>query len=214
MHKTADRKQGVMIDMATLYLVDDDTLFESQVASLTRRLGIGFQPFLTGEQCLGHGVPNGPACLVTDFHLLGMSGLQLQHRLSQQGNPVPVIFVVRQPDTSLTVRAMQQGAVTVLDKPVDEAMFQRVIMAAIEKSQSTRRIDRPHIDLSYRVSELTLKEQDVLNLILQGAPNKAIARQLGVSLRTIEVRRQNIFRKTKTRSVAELVRCVLERRER
>jgi FixJ family two-component response regulator len=102
----------------------------------------------------------------------------------------------------------------VLDKPVDEAMFQRVIMAAIEKSQSTRRIDRPHIDLSYRVSELTLKEQDVLNLILQGAPNKAIARQLGVSLRTIEVRRQNIFRKTKTRSVAELVRCVLERRER
>lgn len=202
-----------MIDMATLYLVDDDGLFESQVSSLASRLGMTFKPFLTAEQLLSHGPENSPACIVTDYHLLGMNGLQLQHRLSQQGQSVPVIFVVRQPDTAMTVRAMRQGAITVLDKPVDEILLQRAIVTAVEKSNASRRVDRPHVDLSYRVPELTTKEQDVLNLILQGAPNKAIANQLGVSLRTIEVRRQNIFRKTKTRSVAELVRRVLERRE-
>lgn len=201
-----------MNDQATLYVVDDDMLFQVKLGTLARRMNLNCETFMTAEQFLHHGLTAGPLCVVSDFRLLGMSGLQMQKRLAERGIFAPMVFTIRQPDTALTVQAMQQGAITVLDKPSSEDDLQNAIKKAIDVSRRSRRLDAPHWDQTYCVSELTIKEQDVLNLILQGATNKSIAKQLGVSLRTVEVRRQHIFRKTKTRSVAELVRRVLERR--
>ncbi len=201
-----------MNDQATLYVVDDDMLFQVKLGNLAQRMSMVYESFMTAEQFLHHGLAAGPVCVVSEFRLLGISGLQMQKKLAERGVFAPMVFVIRQPETALTVQAMQQGAVTVLDKPASEEELMHAIQKAIDLSRRSRRLDAPHWDTTYCVSELTIKEQDVLNLILQGATNKSIAKQLGVSLRTVEVRRQHIFRKTKTRSVAELVRRVLERR--
>ncbi len=123
---------------------------------------------------------------------------------------MPIIFVTAYAETALTVQAMQQGALHVLEKPFSQQRLCDLLWRAFENSQQIWRIDQRHQAVRQRLSLLTSKEQLVLKKILAGRSNKQIAIDLDISIRTVEARRLEIFKKTGTTSVAELVRTVIE----
>ena len=166
--------------------------------------------YATAEAFLNELGPEACGCVVTEFRLLGINGIDLQQALAADGFALPVIFVTAYPETTLTVSAMQNGAVTVLEKPFREQELWDSISKALRRNQTIMRIDAKHSEFRRRLTRLTKKEREVLDLLMQGEPNKAIANSLNISLRTVEARRHNIFKKTSTDSIAELVRMILQ----
>jgi FixJ family two-component response regulator len=198
-----------MNDNATIYLIDDDVFVQKHMTLLARQMGVGCQTFLTAEQFLNAYAGQHPTCVVAEFRLLGMDGIRLQETMVAQGISLPIIFLTAHAFTEMTVRAMKNGAVTVFDKPCSERALAREIQAALLLNDEMSQANQHHLEVRQRVAQLTDKECQVLDLMMEGKPNKVIAKRLGVSLRTVEVRRQHIFQKMNTRSVAELVRLVL-----
>jgi FixJ family two-component response regulator len=173
-------------------------------------MGLPAREFPSAEAFLAEYQPGNPGCLVTDVRMLGMSGLELQEELNRRGIRLPVIVLTAHARTPLTVRAMQAGAVTLLDKPYQQddlwdAIRRALARDAVSRAEATRRDE-----LRANIASLTPAERTVLERIVQGQPNKLIAKQLGVSLRTVENRRQAVIEKMRADSVAELVRMVIE----
>jgi FixJ family two-component response regulator len=142
--------------------------------------------------------------------MLGMSGIELQERLAREGITLSVIVLTAYPDTQTTVRAIKGGAVTLLEKPCRDQELWDAIRAALAGDVEQSRREARLREVRRRLETLTPAETRVLERIVQGDSNKAMARRLGVSVRTIEVRRQRIFQKLDSESVAELVRMYLE----
>jgi len=142
--------------------------------------------------------------------MLGMSGIELQERLARQGITLAVVVLTAYPDTQTTVRAIKGGAVTLLEKPCRDQELWDAIRTALAHDREESRREARQREIRQRLESLTPAELQVLERIVQGDSNKAMARQLGVSVRTIEVRRQRIFHKLASESVAELVRMYLE----
>ncbi len=141
---------------------------------------------------------------------MGMNGIELQESLASDCMTLPIIFVTAHPETAFTVRAMQNGAITVLDKPHSEQELWDAIRKGVSLDQAVRRIDERRGEVRRRLARLTQKERQVLDLLVDGKTNKAIAGQLGISIRTVEARRHQLFKKTRTDSVAELVKLILQ----
>lgn len=196
-----------------VHVVDRDPQLRSQIQQLSTELDATWSFYDDAEQFLAKQRDQASGCVVADFRLEGMCGLRLPEELRRRRLAWPLVFVATQPRTHEVVRAMQDGAVTVLEKPTSAGDLLAALDLALSKSRTLLRIDSRHAVLRDRLARLTPKEEQVLDMVMVGKPNKVIARRLGVSLRTVEVRRQNIFRKTETRSVAELVQLVLEARD-
>jgi FixJ family two-component response regulator len=204
----------LMTQPPTVFIVDPDAESQAQVAQIVKEMRIASKRFASAETFLESESAHLPGCLVTEFRLLGMNGIELQESLTADHITLPVIFVTSHPETSLIVRAMRNGAVTVLEKPFSGQELWDTIRQALSLDQSIRRIDARHDDNRRRLARLTPKERLVLDLLVKGKPNKAIAKQLGVSVRTVENRRQQIFKKTGADSVAQLVRLIIQATER
>jgi FixJ family two-component response regulator len=140
----------------------------------------------------------------------GMSGIELQERLLERNIPIPVIVLTAYPRTRVTVRAMAAGAVTLLEKPYDEEELWDAIRKALARDASRREGIQRQREIRQRVDQLTAGERAVMDLIVQGQPNKTIAKRLEISVRAVENRRSAIFSKMRADSVAELVRLVIE----
>lgn len=197
----------------TIFVVDDDVFVQRHLDLLARQMGVRFQSYLTAEQFLNAYAGEHPACIVSEFRLLGMHGNKFQEVLMQREINLPLIFLTGHAETESVVAAMKNGATTVLDKPCSEHLLARVIHEALLRDDEAQQVVEQWAEVRQRVAQLTAKECQVLDLMMEGKPNKVIAKRLGVSLRTVEVRRQHIFQKMNTRSVAELVRLVLEAQE-
>lgn len=198
-----------MPDKPTVFLVDHDKSARKIVHRLCDDMGVPCRFFAIAEAFLGAYQGNRPACLVTEFRLFGMNGIELQETLAAGCIALPVIFVTAHPETRLIVRAMQNGAITVLEKPFSSQELWDAINKALAVEQKSHRIDAKHSEIRRRLFNLTQQERQVLEMMIEGKANKWIARKLDVSLRTIESRRKQVFKKTKTDSVAELVRLCL-----
>jgi two-component system, LuxR family, response regulator FixJ len=194
----------------TVFVVDDDESARKSVCALVRSLGLRAEAFSSGEEFLAKYAPGGPGCLVTDLRMLGMSGLDLQDQLLRRGIRLPVIVLTAYPRTHLTVRAIQAGAVTLLEKPYDEDALWDAIRKALAQDTAGRAEIRRRCEIQERAAMLTPAEQSVMNLVVQGKPNKIIAKQLSMSVRTIESRRHAVFTKMGVESVAALVRLAIE----
>ena len=166
--------------------------------------------YCNGEEFLATYKANRPGCLVTEMRLLGINGIELQELLLAEHPLLPVVFVTAIAETSFTVRAMRNGAVTVLDKPFSHQHLWDVIRYALARAACSRRVASERSELRHRLSRLNDNERHVLDLMTQGKANKVIARELKVSVRTVESRRHKIFQKTKTGSLAELLRLILQ----
>ncbi len=190
----------------TVYLIDDDSVARDSIQTLTRSMGLATEVYPSAEAFLEAYSGSTPGCVITDLRLRGMSGLELLDRLSSTDDTIPVILLTAYARTPITVRAIRGGAINVLDKPCDEDRLWEAIREALAV-ESRRRQDRnQRRDLESRFASLTPQEAGVLEMMISGATNRQIATRLEVSTRTVEARRHQIFQKTRTQTVADLVR--------
>ncbi len=193
-----------------VYVVDDDPSVLKSICALVRSYGLTTESFASAQEFLNAYDEKHPGCLVTDIRMYGMTGIELQEKLNRDGVLLPVILITGHAEIPTTVRAIKNGAVTLLEKPCRDIDLWESIGAALEQD-AAQRIETQHREkVKTCLASLTPSERAVLDLIVAGQLNKQIARSLGVSIRTVESRRHNIFKKMETDSVAELVKLVLE----
>lgn len=194
----------------TVFVIDDEPAARKSLCALIQSFGYHAEPFASGEAFLEQYDANRPGCLVTDVRMRGMSGVELQEALKQIGSELPVIVITAFAETTLTVRAMKNGAVTLLEKPCrDNELWTATRDAlALDAENRSRTVSRSKIRA--RINAMTESERKVLDLIIAGKMNKQIAAELDLSVRTVESRRHHIFAKMKTDSLADLIRLVLE----
>lgn len=193
-----------------VYIVDDDSDAKEAVAAIVTEMGVEAKTYASAEAFLEAYRGERPGCLVTDVRMLHMSGLELQEQLAAAGETLSVVVLTAYADTPITVRAIKQGAITLLEKPCRDNALWDAIRDGLDQDREAMNRQAQQKELKDRLASLTTGEREVLDLILEGEPNKAIAHKLDVSIRTVESRRQNIFKKMHAGSVAELVRRVID----
>jgi two-component system response regulator FixJ len=192
-----------------IFVVDDDDLARNAVIALVAAMGIETQAFSSAEEFLAAYDGRRPACLVTDVRMLGMSGLELQEELQRRGETIPVIVLTAFANTPSTVRAMKNGAVTLLEKPCRDDELWEAVRDALASDRQTLATEQSQADVRARMDSLTAKEREVLDFIAVGDANKVVAKKLNCSVRTVELHRRSVFQKMQADSLAELVRMVV-----
>ncbi|MBV6415671.1 MAG: Response regulator protein TodT [Steroidobacteraceae bacterium] len=189
-----------------VYIVDDDDGMRRAMALLVTTVGYHPVAFARPGEFLARLDRSQPGCLVLDVRMPEMSGLEVQQQLNRSGSILPVILVSGHADIPMAVQAMKAGAFDFLQKPFrDQDLLDR-INAALELDAANRRsIDRL-ADLRHRAGKLTPREREVMTLVVDGRANKAIAIDLGLSERTVEIHRANVMAKMAATSVAHLVK--------
>ncbi|TWT30490.1 Response regulator protein TmoT [Posidoniimonas corsicana] len=201
-----------MTHIESVFVVDDDEAIREAVASLVGEMGVRCEVFGSAEEFLEKYDGARPACLVTDVRMLRMSGLELQEELQSRGHNIATVVLTAYAETPVTVRAIKNGAVTLLEKPCRNLELWDAIRNALAQDHQLYERDRQRAEVAERLDSLTPSEKRVMDLVVAGKPNKAIANELDMSVRTVEVRRQSIFAKVGAGSVAELVRIAVESR--
>ncbi len=179
------------------------------IEKLSQELRVDFKVFATAERFFEVYRPSQKGCVLSEFHLPGMSGEELQSKLVDKGCQIPIVFLSADPKVPLVVSALRKKASCVLEKPASRRELRAAVCTALNRDEQSRRREAARRHLERRFSSLSHREKEILQAVLEGIPNKFIAEQLEVSIRTVESGRRNIFRKTKTKSIAELVNLTL-----
>jgi len=198
-----------MSSKATVFVVDDDTAARESVLALITFKGLQAKGYASAEDFLANYDLNMPGCLVLDVRMSGMSGLHLQQQLLDMGSTLPIILITGYADVPMAVRAMQNGAVTFLEKPSQEQELWKAIERALNLEESQLALRKQKAELEARHATLTEDEVLVFRKLLEGLPNKRMASDLDIGLRTVELRRSNIMRKMDANSLPELVRMAI-----
>lgn len=189
-----------------VFLIDDDRMIREGMQSLIRSVGLRVQTFASAQEFLQAKRPDGPSCLVLDVRMPGVSGLDLQRKLSEARIQIPIIFLTGHGDIPMSVRAMKDGAHEFLTKPVRGQDLLDAVQKAIESDRELRK-QRAGLDaVRVRFESLTPREREVLDLVVAGLLNKQIADQLGMSELTVKTHRAHVMQKTEAESLAHLVR--------
>ncbi|MGD0164386.1 MAG: response regulator transcription factor [Candidatus Sulfotelmatobacter sp.] len=189
-----------------VFVIDDDRMIRDGLQSLIRSVGLRVETFASAQDFLGAKRPDAPACLVLDVRMPGLSGLDLQLKLRDDGIPIPVIFITGHGDIPMSVRAMKEGAHEFLTKPVRGQDLLDAVQKALASDRSLRRERREANEIRARFESLTPREKEVLELVVAGLLNKQIADQLGMSELTVKTHRAHVMEKTQAESLAHLVR--------
>jgi FixJ family two-component response regulator len=189
-----------------VFVVDDDDAVRKGLARLFKVAGLNVESFDSARAFLDRTIHEGPACVVLDQRLPGLTGLELQKRLSDDGESMSVVFLTAHGDVELSVEAMKGGAVDFLAKPIEGGRLLEAVRAGLEKSTAAFDRRRERESFLGRVALLTPRERQVAGHVAQGLLNKQIAAELGTSEKTIKVHRGRVMEKLAVGSVAELVR--------
>ncbi|HEX6437048.1 MAG TPA: response regulator transcription factor [Candidatus Binatia bacterium] len=191
-----------------MFLVDDDASVRRALTRLIKVGGYAVQAFASARDFLEYWQANdqNPACLVLDVRMPGLSGLDLQQTLQAANTLLPIIFITGHGDIPMSVKAMKQGAVDFLPKPVKDKDLLRAIEQALARASHdyTERLELEEIQT--RLTSLTPREGEVMTLVVSGLLNKQIAFELGTVEKTVKVHRARVMEKMKVESLAELVR--------
>jgi len=191
---------------AVVFVVDDDPSVRRSTERLLRLAGLKVQTYSSAREFLASHRTEGPACLVLDVRMPGLSGMDLQSELAQSGIHIPIIFITGHGDIPMSVRAMKAGAVEFLTKPFRGRSLLDAVRAAIERDRSAHQERVETADLRQRYEQLTPREREVMPLIASGMLNKQVAGDLATTERTIKFHRAHIMQKMKAESLADLVR--------
>lgn len=195
--------------LPTAYVVDDDESIRTLWRWLMESNGIAVRTFATAAEFI-ESYRNGSAgCLVLDLKLPGMSGLELQEYLNRRDIEIPIVFVTGHGDVPAAVSAIKGGAVDFIQKPFNHREVLAIIEKAFQRDAEIRRTRVQRLAVSGRLAALTDRERDVLRRVIEGKPNKIIAGELDISMKTVEFHRSKVMEKMGVDSVAALVQLTL-----
>lgn len=190
----------------TVFVVDDDAAVRDSLTLLIEQDGLPVETFDSAEAFLAASRPDLRGCVIVDLRMPGMDGLHLQEEMIRRGIPLPIIFLTAHGDIQTTVRAIKAGAIDFLTKPITGAALMRSVRAALEEATRVQEQAQVNYSAAARLASLTDRERTVLALAVEGLANKEIARQLGISHRTVEIHKARVMRKTGATSLLELAR--------
>ena len=193
-----------------VYVIDDDEAVRDSMGMLLESADLPYRCFDCAERFIDEHDGSQRGCLVLDIRMPGMTGLELQKKMAQIGSSLPIIFITGHGDVPMAVEAMRQGALDFLRKPVSEENFLERIVDALDRESGNwhQKVDREL--MRQRIDSLTEREHEVFQLVAEGLANKAIASELGISERTVEVHRAQVMKKLDARTLAQLVRIHLQ----
>jgi len=197
----------------TAYVVDDDESIRTLWRWLMESNGIAVRAFATAAEFIESYRSEGAGCLVLDLKLPGMSGLELQEYLNAQGIDIPIVFVTGHADVPAAVSALKGGAVDFIQKPFSHREVLAIIAKAFQRDAELRDKRARRARVAGRLATLTEREREVLQRIIEGKPNKIIASELDISVKTVEFHRAKVMEKTGVDSVAELVQVAMQQSE-
>ena len=187
-----------------VFIVDDDISVRESLESLIEEVGWRPEVFASAQEFLARPRQPLPSCLVLDVTLPDLNGLELQKRLADRTD-LPIIFITGHGDIPMTVQAMKAGAVEFLTKPFGPEVLLSAIHAAIERSRASLGEEADLQALRYRYESLSLREQQVMGLVVRGQLNKQVGFELGISEITVKAHRGRVMRKMQARSLPALV---------
>lgn len=195
---------------ATVFVVDDDEAVRRSLRWLIESVGLNVETYASAREFLNAYQLNHPGCLVLDVRMPEMSGLELQEKLIANRINIPILFLTGHGDVPMAVRAMKAGAADFISKPFnDQALLDR-IQHAIKRDVFLREEQAQRAEIEARWAKLTPREREVMELVIAGKSNKAIAAQLGVSSKTVEAHRAKFMEKMKANSLPDLMRITLK----
>ena len=189
-----------------VFIVDDDALIRDSLEQLIKSVGLKPMSFSSARTFLEAELTELSGCLVSDIRMPGLSGLDLQDELAKRNCQIPIIFMTGHGTVPMSVRAMKAGAVDFLQKPFDDQELLDAIQKAVDYYQKARLEQVEITKVNQRIQLLTLRENEVLVLIIAGVLNKEIAYKLRISENTVKTHRARIMRKMEADSFAELIR--------
>ncbi len=193
----------------TVYVVEDDETNRELMRDLFESVDLRVELFPSGDAFLAAMPVRGPGCILLDVRMPGISGLDLQARLSDAKLDLPIIIVTAHGDTQMAVRAMKEGAFDFVEKPINNQILLDTVNKALTESRRMGAEIREQESIQKRLDLLTPRETDVLRMIAQGKLNKQIAFELGITQRTVEVHRARVMEKIQAKTVADLLRTVM-----
>jgi two-component system response regulator FixJ len=191
-----------------VYVVDDDEAVRDSLEMLFRSVGLAARCFESAEEFLDSYEDSFNGCLVLDIRMPGMSGLELQEELIARHSAVSIVFISGHGDIPMAVMAVKKGALDFISKPFREQDLLDCVQGALKQNAERQDLAAAIQHTEKNLHLLSPREQEVLNLMIEGKANKVIAMELEISQRTVEVHRGNVMEKMGTRSLAQLVKMV------
>jgi RNA polymerase sigma factor (sigma-70 family) len=192
--------------LGVVHVVDDDASFRTAIERRLKKAGYEVATYPSAQHLLDR-LPNesGPVCILLDVRIPGLSGPELQNRLSELGSTLPIVFLTGYADVPTTVRAIKAGADDFLTKPVTSDQLLRAIQRAMAHQEAARDTKSKLDIVRAHITALTPREHEVFELVVRGKTNKEVAKALGATERTIKAHRHRVMEKMQVQSLAELV---------
>ncbi|KGT46433.1 response regulator transcription factor [Acinetobacter sp. HR7] len=197
-----------------VYVIDDDQDICNSLTWLLDSVQLETKTFNSAIEFLNYQRPNTPACLILDIRMRGMSGLQLQQQLNQQKASLPIIFMTGHGDIPMSVNAMKAGAFDFLEKPFNPQHMLDQIQACLQQAEQNFIEEEKRKQQIQKLKSLSPRENEIINLLVDGLSSKHIAQVLNISHKTVEIHRTHIRQKLGTESIAQIVNMVLMCRDR
>ena len=189
----------------TVFIVDDDPIIRNVLEAIFSPENIDVKLYPSAEKFLLEYDASNAGCILLDIMLPGMNGVELHEVIAALGNKVPVIFLTGTAEVSIAVERLKAGAMDFITKPFDRESVLGTVKRALEIDLQAQKDRLKNQDVTARFNSLTPREREVMGEVVRGLATKSIARNLGISSRTVEVHRKNLMHKMQARSPADLV---------
>jgi FixJ family two-component response regulator len=196
----------------TVFVVDDDDSIRELLGWLMKREGIAVRTYASAQAFIAECPRDASGCVLLDLHMPGMSGMDLQQHLNEQGIALPLIFLSGQADVPQAVQAVKRGAIDFIEKPFDYRQIVAVVKECLARDAAARPGRAEGRRIAERLASLTQREREVLERVVAGKPNRLVAEELDISIKTVEAHRARLMEKLEVGSLAELVQATLAAR--
>jgi two-component system CheB/CheR fusion protein len=196
-------------DLPVIFIVDDDANVRAALRAVLEENGRSVADYATCEAFLSAYHPGREGCLLIDAYLPGMNGIELLQKLRDMGNRLPAVMITGYGDVPIAVKAMRAGASDFIEKPIGRSELLASVEHALEQSRDSSKLSAWREDAANHIAGLTMRQHQIMDLVLAGQPSKNIAADLGISQRTVENHRAAIMKKTGSKSLPALARLAL-----
>ncbi|MCX4028477.1 response regulator transcription factor [Endozoicomonas sp. SM1973] len=194
----------------TVFIIDDDEAVRDSLGLLMQSVGQSVEVYASPADFLAAYNENRPGCIVMDIRMPGMSGLELQAKLNEMHCILPIIFITGHGDVQMAVQAIKNGAMNFIQKPFRDQELLDLINDGLKLDSEQRKELLEHKEILKRLATLTDREREVLHHVVEGKANKVIAADISLSQRTVEIHRSRVMEKMGTKSLAHLVRQIMQ----